>query len=238
MFGATAATYANVDLKKWKLPSAVGGHTANMVEVLFRTAVENNTLATVRAELKQVREETKEEDFMVMLKQEASLEKVLDVSLETRVLLEELAETNKLNDVIRIQEDFELTCREALNEVHVSVITHTAYPADAKKAVEKDLQDNYVDKGKSLVAEFSVDPQIIGGRIYCFEDNIMDMSVKQMIEQWHEEKQDTLRAINNEQVAELAAQFAQPETAPSNKKLIAAVQQRASVIEKQLGYTQ
>lgn len=63
----------------------------------------------------------------------------------------------------------------------MSVITHTAYPADAKKAVEKDLQDNYVDKGKSLVADFSVDPQIIGGRIYCFEDNIMDMSVKQMV---------------------------------------------------------
>lgn len=58
------------------------------------------------------------------------------------------------------------------------------------------------------------------------------------IEQWHEEKQDTLRAINNEQVAELAAQFAQPETPPTNKKLIAAVQQRASTIEKQLGYSQ
>lgn len=51
--------------------------------------VADEPLATVRAELKQVREETKEEDFMVMLKQEASLEKVLDVSLETRVLLGE-----------------------------------------------------------------------------------------------------------------------------------------------------
>lgn len=238
MFGATAASYASVDLSKWKLPSSVGGHTANMVEALFRTSVENGTLDLVREELKQVREETKEEDFMVMLKQEQSLEKVLDVSLETRVLLEELAQTNKLKDILRIQEDFELACREALNEVHVSVITHTEYPADAKKAVEKDLQDSYVEKGKKLVAEFTVDPQIIGGRIYCFEDNIMDMSVKQMIEQWHEEKQDTLRAINNQQMAELSAQFAQPETPPSNKKLVQAVQQRASAIEKQLGYAQ
>jgi len=238
MFGATAASYAAVDLKTWKLPSSIGGHTSNMVETLFRTAVENGNLDVVREELKQVREETKEEDFMVMLKQEESLEKVLSVSLETRVLLEELAQANKLKDLVRIQEDFELACREALSEVHVSVITHAEYPAEAKKAVEKDLQDNYVGKGKNLKAEFSVDPQIIGGRIYCFEDNIMDMSVKQMIEQWHEEKQDVLRSINNEQMAELAAQFAQPKTAPSNKGMVAAVKAHANAVEKRLGYVE
>lgn len=224
-----------VDLDTWK-PRNIYGPTVPVVDSLFRTAYSNGTIETVREELLEVAEECKEEDFFHILQNE-DIDEALGVSPELRIVLEELVANGRSKQIPKLAADFDTVCRDAFNEMHVKVIVAQPINDEEREDIEYELTDAYLSEGGELFLTVEVDPEIVGGRIYVFENHIMDLSVKQIVDEWYNMKMEVLNKEYDETIGLLDKHVALPTGSTSNRKFKAALADREQKLLQHLGYT-
>lgn len=224
-----------VDLESWK-PKNIYGPTVPVVDSLFRTSYNNGTIETVREELREVAEECKEEDFFHILQNE-DINEALGVSDELRIVLEELVANGRAKQIPKLAADFDAVCRDAFNEMHVKVIVAQPIDEEEREDIEDELTEAYLSEGGELFLTVEVDPEIVGGRIYVFENHIMDLSVKQIVDEWYNIKMDILNKEYDEAVGKLDKHVALPTGPTSNKKFRAHLAESEQRLLQNLGYT-
>ena len=97
-------------------------------------------------------------------------------------MLEQLEETKTLKKLPEICEAFSYVYRQLSNKRVVRVILPNKPSSEEIDLLENELKAFYYkDPNVKLTLQVSVNPDIGAGRIYCFDDNMLDLTTTNFV---------------------------------------------------------
>ena len=139
-------------------------------------------LANVRDELEDLTDQVNDPMEYEFLEYEASSDTLEDLSDPTLAALQELNENRNLKKLPELFEAYMSLYSQLSNEREVNIILPGEPTSQELEILENELKAFYYkDTSISLTLKVSVNPAIGAGRIYCFDDYMLDLTTTDFV---------------------------------------------------------
>jgi len=226
-------------MEKIKFPQGLSPALNRILIPLVGAAIEEKTLKVVRDELRDLTAQVNNPMQFEYLELDASSNKLDKYSPFTRAAIQELQFNKDLKKIPQLYESFSYIYSQLSDEREVTIIL-PGKPSEAEvKTLENELKAFYFKNPKILLTlKVSVNPSVGAGRIYCFDEFMLDLTTTQFTK----ELKASLNTRKNEfsdAVKSLDEIFRKPlngDCNPSNKLYVSGFKQYTSKIEQAAGF--
>jgi len=161
-----------------KIPQGLSTALNRILMPLLHFAHQENSLDKARDQLQQLSETMKDPiSEELFLNDWVSKPDSLGLIPVVRAVVEQLDETKDLKQIPEVFEAFSYVYRQLANERTVRVILPSKPSAAEEELLENELKAFYYkDPSVKLTLQVSVNEDIGSGRIYCFDDTMLDLT--------------------------------------------------------------
>ncbi|XP_074308431.1 ATP synthase subunit O, mitochondrial-like [Silene latifolia] len=183
------ATAAPTKTQKIKVPVSMYGGCANYASALYLASAKANSLDKVESELLDLVEATKKSPMFSQFTKDLSVpsdtrsKALIDICAQAKFtdvmknFLVVLAENGRLRHVDSIAKRFSELTMANRGELKATVTTVIPLPAEEEKELKETLQE-ILGQGIKVKLEQKIDPNILGGIVVEFGQNVFDMSIR------------------------------------------------------------
>jgi len=160
-----------------KMPNGLSPDLARILMPLVNFAYEGKIISDVRDELEDLTDQVNDPMEYEFLEYEANSDTLEDLSDPTLAAVQELNENRNLKKIPELYEAYMSLYSQLSNEREVNIILPGEPTSQELEILENELKAFYYkDPSISLTLKVSVNPAIGVGRIYCFDDYMLDLT--------------------------------------------------------------
>lgn len=212
------------------------GSTARFVRALFRSSYQSGEIDQVRNDMKQLHVDAHDRSKKAAL-EKAATDKLPYSSL-VNLLLDELKRRKKIKLLDNICRDFEEICQAHYKEFHLQLTVPKELTKDEAADVEREFKKTVgLTSANTLKMDVRVDPSIIGGRIYFYNNKTYDLSISFIYDAYMKMRLDQVEEDWDAKLADVQAHF-DVDSSPSSAKYDAATKEQHEALLHRLGYKQ